>query len=102
MCGDAVSDPERFSGRRSNGIAMSDIGDDVRAAFEEHGYEVAGVSTNRDRYRVELLEERADAADLRTITTDAVGDGVVGLDVSTEAVEGADGVRTVVSFRHRV
>jgi len=80
---------------------MSDIADDLRSAFEASGYDVASVSTNRDRYRVELLEERADAADLRTIATDAAGDGVVGLDVSTEAVDGADSVRTVVSFRHR-
>lgn len=80
---------------------MADVETTVRDALEEHGYDVADVSTNRDRYRVELRSERADAADLRSITTDAVGDGVVGLDVSTEAVEGADGVRTVVSFQHR-
>lgn len=80
---------------------MSEIAETVRTAFEADGYEVAGVSTNRDRVRVELLDERADAAACREITTDAVGDGVVGLDVSTESVAGADGVRTVVSFRHR-
>ncbi len=80
---------------------MSEIADAVRDAFEDDGYEVATVSTNRDRYRVELLEERADAAALREITIEAAGDGVVGVDVSTEAVEGADGVRTVVAFRYR-
>jgi len=80
---------------------MSEIVETVREAFEAGGYEVARVSTNRDRVRVELLEDRADAADCREVTTDAVGEGVVGLDVSTETVEGADGVRTVVSFRHR-
>jgi hypothetical protein len=79
---------------------MSDIADTVREAFEAAGYSVAGVSRNRDRIRVELLEERADAADLRAVATDAVGDGVVGLDVSTESGDGTDGVRTVVSFRH--
>ena len=79
---------------------MSDIADDLRDAFEAAGYEVAGVNRNRDRVRVELLDDRADAAALRDVTTDAVGDGVVGLDVSTESIEGADGVRTVVSFRH--
>jgi hypothetical protein len=79
---------------------MSDIADDLRDAFEAAGYEVAGVNRNRDRVRVELLDDRADAAALREVTTDAVGDGVVGLDVSTESMDGADGVRTVVSFRH--
>ena len=79
---------------------MSDIADELRDAFEAAGYEVAGVNRNRDRVRVELLDDRADAAALREVTTDAVGDGVVGLDVSTESMDGADGVRTVVSFRH--
>ena len=79
---------------------MSDIAETVREALEAAGYDVAGVSWNRDRVRVELLDDRADAAALREVTTDAVGDGVVGLDVSTESIEGADGVRTVVSFRH--
>jgi DNA-binding response OmpR family regulator len=79
---------------------MSDIAETVREAFEAAGYEVAGVNRNRDRVRVELLDDRADAAALREVTTDAVGDGVVGLDVSTESMDGADGVRTVVSFRH--
>ena len=79
---------------------MSDIAETVREALEAAGYEVAGVNRNRDRVRVELLDDRADAAALREVTTDAVGDGVVGLDVSTESMDGADGVRTVVSFRH--
>ena len=79
---------------------MSDIADELRDAFEAAGYEVAGVNRNRDRVRVELLDDRADAAALREVTTDAVGDGVVGLDVSTESMDAADGVRTVVSFRH--
>jgi DNA-binding response OmpR family regulator len=79
---------------------MSDIAETVREALEAEGYEVAGVSRNRDRVRVQLLDDRADAAALREVTTDAVGDGVVGLDVSTESMDGADGVRTVVSFRH--
>ena len=79
---------------------MSDIADELRDAFEAAGYEVAGVNRNRDRVRVELLDDRPDAAALREVTRDAVGDGVVGLDVSTESMDGADGVRTVVSFRH--
>ena len=79
---------------------MSDIAETVCEAFEAADYEVAGVNRNRDRVRVELLDDRADAAALREVTTDAVGDGVVGLDVSTESMDGADGVRTVVSFRH--
>ena len=79
---------------------MSDIAETVREAFEAADYEVASVNRNRDRVRVELLDDRADAAALREVTTDAVGDGVVGLDVSAESMDGADGVRTVVSFRH--
>ena len=50
---------------------------DVTARLaEEHGYEVAGVSRNRDRHRVELVDERAGAADLRTIVEDAAGDEI--------------------------
>jgi len=66
-------------GRASRGVRPTAI----RDAFDEHGYGVAGASTDRDRYRVELFDQQADAADLRPIA------------------EGAAGVRTVVSFRHR-
>lgn len=81
---------------------MTELVGKLRDAFEEQGYEVSNVSQNRDKYRIDLLEERANAPELRTITEDSVGkDAVLGFDVTTESVDGADGVHTVVSFRHR-
>ena len=79
---------------------MSDLQAALREAFEAEGYDIAGTSANRSRYRVELLGQQP-AAELRTIASETLGDGLVGLDVSTESVDGADGVRTVVSFRYR-
>ena len=79
---------------------MSDLKAALREAFEAEGYDVADVSANRSRYRVELLGQQP-AAELRTIASETLGDGLVGLDVAAESVDGADGVRTVVSFRYR-
>ncbi|MFQ3318210.1 MAG: hypothetical protein ACI8UR_000226 [Natronomonas sp.] len=80
---------------------MSDVKSDLRDAFEAHGHDVASVSENRDRIRVELIEAGANAAELRTIPFDTVEeDAVVGVDVSTETSDGQD-VRMVVSFRLR-
>ena len=79
---------------------MSDPLTELGEALEERGYDVAGTSANRSRHRVELLGQQP-AAELRTITSETLGDGLVGLDVSTESIDGADGVRTVVSFRYR-
>jgi len=78
---------------------MSDRQSELRAAFEATGYEVASVNTNRSRYRVELLGQES-GAEVRSIASETLDDDLVGLDVSTESVEGADGVRTVLSFRH--
>lgn len=81
---------------------MSDLHDDLRATFEEAGHDVAEVSTNRDRIRVVLREEGADAEALRALVTDAVGAArVLGLNVTTESVGGRDELGTVVTFRHR-
>jgi hypothetical protein len=80
---------------------MSNLEDELRTAFEADGYEVGEVSTNRDRVRVALLVEGAEADQLRDIVHETVGDGVVGLNVTTENVEGQDAVQTVVSFRNR-
>ena len=79
---------------------MSDLKAALREAFEAEGYDVADVSDNRTRYRVELLGQEP-AAELRPVVEAAVDDGIVGLDVSAESVDGAEGVRTVVSFRYR-
>ena len=79
---------------------MSDPQTELGAALEERGYDIAGTSANRSRYRVELLGQQP-AAELRTIASETLGDGLVGLDVAAESTDGANGVRTVVSFRYR-
>lgn len=81
---------------------MSDIGDELRAAYEDGGYDVADVSVNRGTVRVVLLTESADVDELRRIANETVADGsLLGLDVTTERDEGRGGTTTVVSFRHR-
>ena len=81
---------------------MSELQERLRAAFEDDGYEVGDVSTNRDTVRVVILDEGAEAATLRSITTDVVDeDDLLALNVTTESVDGQDRMGTVVSFRHR-
>lgn len=81
---------------------MDDPTETLRAAFEEHGYDLGEISTNRDRVRVAVRDPEASADDLRTVTFDAVDeDDVLGLNVTTESVDGGDEVVTVVSFRYR-
>lgn len=81
---------------------MSELQAELRAAFEDRGYEVAEASVNRGRVRVALLDEDAEADELRSITTETVGDeNLFGLNVTTERDEGRDATVTVVSFRHR-
>ncbi|MEF8784895.1 MAG: hypothetical protein V5A45_03100 [Haloarculaceae archaeon] len=81
---------------------MSDVMEKLRTTFEDNGYEVGEVTTNRDRVRVALLTEGAQADQLREIVHGTVGESnVLGLNVTTESVEGQDAVRTVVSFRNR-
>lgn len=81
---------------------MADLRDELRTAFEAHDYDVGEVSVNRDRVRVALLDETARADDLVAITHEVVDeDTVMGLNVSTEAIDGQDTVGTVVSFRRR-
>jgi hypothetical protein len=82
--------------------SMSEITDDLRDAFEAEDYEVGEVSTNRDRVRVALIVEGAEADTLRGIVHETVDEeNVMGLNVTTENVEGQDAVQTVVSFRDR-
>lgn len=81
---------------------MSELQDDLRSAYDGEGYDVDDVSVNRDTVRIRLRTASANAADLRTVAHDVVGeDAVLGLDVTTEAVDGSDEMATVVSFRHR-
>lgn len=80
---------------------MTQLRDQLQAAYEERGYDVSDVTDNRGLVRVVLAEE-AGADDVRSIVTDVVGqDSIRGLNVTTESVDGHDGVSTVVSFRDR-
>ncbi|WP_136718173.1 hypothetical protein [Halorientalis salina] len=81
---------------------MSELQDELQAALEDGGYEIGEVSTNRDTIRVVVLDEDAEATDLRSIATDVVDeDEMLALNVTTESIDGQDRMGTVVSFRHR-
>lgn len=81
---------------------MTDVLDELRAAFESAGYDVDRVSQNRNTIRVGIREDAADAAELRSITEDVCDESaVLGFDVTHETTEGDDAVGTIVSFRHR-
>ncbi|WP_290819530.1 hypothetical protein [Halovivax sp.] len=80
---------------------MSELRDELRAAYEDAGYDVGEVTENRDTVRVVLLEE-AGAEDVRSIAADVLGEEPsFGVNVTTESVDGHDGTSTVVSFRNR-
>lgn len=80
---------------------MTELQDELRAAYEERGYDVGDVTVNRGLVRVVLTED-AGAEAVRSVATDVVGEeNALGVDVTTESVDGHDGVSTVVSFRHR-
>ncbi|WP_178916793.1 hypothetical protein [Natronomonas gomsonensis] len=81
---------------------MSEQLDALREAFEADGYDVADVSDNRGQVRVALLEERPEADALREVLYGVVDEAdVLGPNITTETTDGADGVRTVVTFRRR-
>ena len=81
---------------------MTALTTELEAAFEDAGYDVVSVSENRGQVRVVLREDDVEAAAVRSLTRETVGeDRVLGLDVSTESPEDLDGVSTVISFRHR-
>lgn len=81
---------------------MADLSEELRTAFESRGYDVGEVSVNRGRVRVALLERRAGADELVSTVHEVLDEGdVLGLNVSTEALDGGDAVGTVVSFRRR-
>lgn len=79
---------------------MATLQEELQSAYEDAGYDVGEVSENRDLVRIVLIED-AGAEDVRPIVTDVVGDDALGIDVTSESVEGHAGVNTVVSFRHR-
>jgi hypothetical protein len=75
---------------------------DLRAAFENEGYEVGDVSRNRGRVRVVIVEEGAPAEELRSIAEWVAEDtDIFGLQVTSESVDGQPGMNTVVTFRER-
>ncbi len=81
---------------------MSELHEALRAALEHAGYTVDDVTTNRDKIRVALREDDAEADLLRDAVHEAVGaENVFGLDVSSESVDGGGTVQTVISFRDR-
>jgi hypothetical protein len=80
---------------------MTDLTNELAAAFEEAGYTVSEASENRDRIRVVVLDPEASGDDLQSITYDVVDeDAVLGFNVTNESGTG-DEITTVVSFRHR-
>lgn len=81
---------------------MSQLQEELQAAFEDRGYEVTEASDNRGLVRVALLDEDAEADELRSVVSETVGDeNVLGLNVTAERDEGREATVTVVSFRHR-
>jgi len=80
---------------------MTDLTNELAAAFEEAGYTVSETTENRDRIRVVVLDPEASGDDLRSITYDILDeDEVLGFNVTNESGTG-DEITTVVSFRHR-
>lgn len=81
---------------------MPAITDDLRAAFEDAGYEVDTVSENRGTVRVALREDDAEADALRRVVEESVDEeSVYGLQISFETSDADPAVGTVVSFRYR-
>jgi uncharacterized protein YbjQ (UPF0145 family) len=81
---------------------MTDTVATIRDAFEHTDYDLGDVAVNRAQVRVPVLQKGADPDALRAVIEEALGaDAVVGVNVSTETIDGEDGVGTVVSFQYR-
>jgi len=80
---------------------VADVHGNLRAAFEERGYEVATANGNRGQVRVALHDGQTEAGELRAITAGVVEEEPRGPCVTTESVGGQDDVGTVVSVRRR-
>ncbi|MDR5673020.1 Uncharacterized protein AArcCO_0169 [Halalkaliarchaeum sp. AArc-CO] len=81
---------------------MTELQTALRETFETNGYDVAEVSVNRDRVRIVVLEGDASADDLEALTHEVLDpEETLGLNVTTETIDGQDVVGTVVSFRRR-
>lgn len=79
---------------------MTDLATELQRALEDAGYQVDGVAENRGLVRVTLRTTDASAAELREIAETAVGDDLLGVDVSADHA-GTDEVGTALSVRHR-
>lgn len=76
--------------------------DELTAAFEESGYEIAEASRNRDRVRIAVLDDGAEADELRSVLYSVLDESaVLGLDVTTESSDAEADMTTVVSFQYR-
>ncbi|AWB27095.1 hypothetical protein [Halococcoides cellulosivorans] len=78
---------------------MTDTTDQLRDAFERTEYPVDSVGENRGLTQVHLRTDDPHGDELQAIAEDAIGDALLGVDVSVEEV--GDEVGTVVSVRHR-
>ena len=79
---------------------MADLSDELTTAYEDEGYDVSEVTTNRDRVRVVLVGE-VGAESARSIVHSVLGEEPrFGVNVTTEALDSQDDVSTVVSFRN--
>lgn len=78
---------------------MTDEIERLRGAYESADYTVASVGENRGRADIHLQTDDPSGERLRTIAEEALGDALLGVDVSVEEV--GDELGTVVSVRHR-
>lgn len=80
---------------------MDELKATLREAFEESGYEIDELSTNRDKVRVSVRDQEASGEDLREVTYGTLDESdVLGFNVTTESTAN-DEINTVVSFRYR-
>lgn len=80
---------------------MQELQTELRDAFEDAGYSVEDVTTNRKRFEIAIRDAEASGEQLRAITYDTVDeDDVLGFNVTTESTA-SDEINTVVSFRYR-
>lgn len=80
---------------------MEELKTALREAFEDDGYEVDEVSTNRDTVRISVRDSEASGENLREVTYGALDESdVLGFNVTTESTAN-DEINTVVSFRYR-
>jgi len=81
---------------------MDDQLSTLEGAFEDGGYAVLEVTRNRNQIRTVLTEDRPDADQLREIAADVFeDDDLLGVNVTTESIDGQDGMSTVVTCRVR-